>query len=70
MPRAPIFEPDPDTNHYWVWVPFRGLKFRVKVAVTGNNFELVDFYSPPGHAWDWDFIDSNQTEILMNIPLA
>ncbi len=70
MSRGRIFEPDPETTYYWVWVPFQGIKFRVKLAVTGDNFEIVDFYPPHGLAWDWDFIDRNQTEILMNIPLA
>ncbi len=69
MPRVPIFEPDPNTALYWVWVPFRGIKFRVKVAVTGFNFEIVDFVSPPGQAWDWDFVDKNTRELLMNLPL-
>ena len=69
-----IWEPDPETKLMWVEVPFRGLLLKAKIALrsdpqAGLCLEIVDFIPPPHRAWDWDYIDANSTEILMNIPL-
>ena len=63
------FESDPTTTYHWVEVPFRGLLLRVRLAVTGHNYEIVDFIPPYNTGWSWAFVDSNSTEILMNLPL-
>jgi len=68
MPPDRIFEPDPSMKYYWVQVPFRGLLLSVRLAVSGSNFEIVDYRPPHGTAWDWSFIDKNKGEIFMNIP--
>ena len=68
MPPNRIFEPDPEMRYYWVQVPFRGLLLSVRLAVSGSRFQIVDYRCPPGHAWDWKFIDAHQKEIFMSIP--